>query len=108
MTTSALPAAQSLFRQALLDTGQDSSVPPGKERAVGEESHLDEMRSAIRGDFERLASRWGEQELLRVSDEAEADEEPFPDEPEADEELDAAEAEPELPRRSWLARLLAP
>jgi len=62
---------------------------------VGEESHLDEMRSAIRGDFERLASRWGEQELLRVSDEADA--EPVP-----------AEEEPELPRRSWLARLLAP
>ena len=76
---------------------------------MGEESHLDEMRSAIRGDFERLASRRGEQELLRVSDAAVADEEPEPfrDEPEADEELVPAEVEPE-PRRSWLARLLAP
>ena len=73
---------------------------------MGEESHLDEMRSAIRGDFERLASRWGEQELLRVSEEAVGDEEP-PHEPESDDEL-PAEAEPELPRRSWLARLLAP
>ncbi len=30
-----------------------------------EESHLDDMRSAIRGDFERLAERRGVQELLR-------------------------------------------
>jgi hypothetical protein len=64
---------------------------------VGEESHLDEMRSAIRGDFERLADRRGEQELLRVPEAAEADAEP----PSADDE-------PENPRRSWLARLLAP
>ena len=64
---------------------------------MGEESHLDEMRSAIRGAFERLARRRGEQELLRVPDEAEADAEPV-----------AAEDEPESPPRSWLARLLAP
>jgi hypothetical protein len=32
---------------------------------VREESHLDDMRSAIRGDFERLARRRGGQELLR-------------------------------------------
>jgi len=38
---------------------------------VREESHLDEMRSAIRGDFERLAERPGEQELRRVSSEDE-------------------------------------
>ena len=36
-----------------------------------EESHLDEMRSAIRGDFERLAERRGEQELMRVDTEPE-------------------------------------
>ena len=36
--------------------------------AVREESQLDDMRSAIRGDFERLAERRGEQELMRVSD----------------------------------------
>lgn len=64
---------------------------------MGEESHLDEMRSAIRGDFERLARRRGEQELLRVSDEAVVDEVP-----------EAAEAEAEPKRRSWLSRLISP
>lgn len=34
-----------------------------------EESHLDDMRSAIRGDFERLAERRGGQELMRPADE---------------------------------------
>lgn len=80
-----------------------------------EESQLDEMRSAIRGDFERLAERRGEQELMRVV-------EPEP-EPEAEAEADrihepahgeevAPETQPELeepePRRSWLARFLSP
>ena len=62
-----------------------------------EESHLDEMRSAIRGDFERLAERRGEQELLRVSGE---EEDPEP----------VAEEHDEEPRRSrsWLARLISP
>lgn len=55
------------------------------------------MRSAIRGDFERLAERRGEQELLRVSGE---EEDPEP----------AAEEYDEEPRRSrsWLARLISP
>ena len=55
------------------------------------------MRSAIRGDFERLAERRGEQELLRVSGEEE--------DPEA-----VAEEYEEEPRRSrsWLARLFSP
>jgi hypothetical protein len=35
---------------------------------VREESHLDDMRTAIRGDFERLAERRGGQELLSVPD----------------------------------------
>ncbi len=35
-----------------------------------EESHLDDMRSAIRGDFERLAERRGGQELMSADDEA--------------------------------------
>jgi hypothetical protein len=35
-----------------------------------EESHLDDMRSAIRGDFERLAERRGGQELMSVPVEA--------------------------------------
>lgn len=64
---------------------------------MGEESHLDEMRSAIRGDFERLAERRGEQELMRVGDEGP---EPEPEQP--------AETEPEPERRSWLARLFSP
>jgi len=64
---------------------------------VREESHLDEMRSAIRGDFERLAERRGEQELLRVSGEDEDSE-------------GVAEEHGKEPRRSrsWLARLFSP
>lgn len=64
-----------------------------------EESQLDDMRAAIRGDFERLAERRGEQELMRVT------------EPEL-----AAEVAPPTPvetveqvqRRSWLSRFIAP
>jgi hypothetical protein len=63
---------------------------------VAEESHLDEMRSAIRGDFERLAERRGEQELMRVAEDAEPESEPAPE----------SEAEP--PRRSWFARFASP
>ena len=79
-----------------------------------EESHLDEMREAIRGDFERLAERRGEQELLRVDEpedaanqpelEAPRDMEPAPEvevQPDSDYETD-----PE--QRSWLARFLSP
>ena len=65
---------------------------------MSEESHLDEMRSAIRGDFERLAERRGEQELLRV-----------PEAPEpAGDELAATISSFAAPQRSWLARLFAP
>jgi hypothetical protein len=35
---------------------------------VREESHLEDMRDAIRGDFERLAKRRGSQELMRSSE----------------------------------------
>lgn len=76
-----------------------------------EESHLDEMRSAIRGDFERLAERRGEQELMRVEDDGPS-EDPVQlveshvasesVEPEA-----APEIEHELDPRSWLARLFS-
>lgn len=62
-----------------------------------EESQLDHMRSAIRGDFERLAERRGEQELMRVSE----------DEPEALEVDVPANAEDEAPRRSWFARFVS-
>jgi hypothetical protein len=68
---------------------------------VREESHLDDMRQAIRGDFDRLAARRGEQELMRVHE---------PDAPEAPREEPApAELEPahDLPRRSWLSRMLS-
>jgi len=75
---------------------------------VREESQLDEMRTAIRGDFERLAKRRGEQELLRVS-------EPEPREPEITPEIQpeieiGPEVDPEIEpqRRSWLSRLLSP
>lgn len=75
-----------------------------------EESHLDEMRDAIRGDFERLAERRGEQELMRVTEpeEVAVAEEPAP-EPEQEAELELLpEPEPEEPeRRSWLARLFS-
>jgi hypothetical protein len=80
---------------------------------MAEESHLDEMREAIRGDFERLAERRGDQELLRVDEpedpevgaRQEAESEPGVSEPDDDGEVDA-DTEPEP--RSWLARLLSP
>jgi hypothetical protein len=70
-----------------------------------DESHLDEMREAIRGDFERLAERRGEQQLLHVAepDDAPDEAEPMPEiEAEIEAEIDAED------RRSWLARLLSP
>jgi hypothetical protein len=65
---------------------------------VREESQLDDMRSAIRGDFERLAERRGEQELMRVSE----------DERDTLEAEVSASAEDEAPRRSWFARIVSP
>jgi len=77
---------------------------------VREESHLDDMRDAIRGDFERLAERRGEQELMRVTDPEEdaVAAEPAP-EPEHEAEPEPLpEPEPEEPEhRSWLARLFS-
>jgi hypothetical protein len=66
---------------------------------VREESHLDDMRAAIRGDFERLAERRGSQELMQER-QPEPEEGPDPIEPE---EV-ADESEP--PRKGFLARLL--
>jgi hypothetical protein len=105
---------------------------------VREESHLEDMRSAIRGDFERLAERRGEQVLMRV-DEAPSEPQPEADEPDEPETEDALDQQPEAapdpdpepdghhelvaedglerqpepeegaePRRSWLARFLSP
>ncbi len=65
--------------------------------AVREESQLDDMRSAIRGDFERLAERRGEQELMRVPDVSPA---PEPEPAAARSELE--------PPRSWFARFISP
>ena len=83
-----------------------------------EESHLDDMRSAIRGDFERLAERRGGQELMSLDDEppepdvAEPTPEPEPAvEPEPEPDTESA-TEPEREpasddtRSSWLDRLL--
>lgn len=74
-----------------------------------EESHLEEMRSAIRGDFERLADRRGDQELMRVVEDA-ADDDPVLVEPESAQAADAPEPEPGPAdaTRSWLARFLSP
>jgi hypothetical protein len=68
---------------------------------MAEESHLDEMRAAIRGDFERLAERRGDQELLRTTDPEEASEEAEWGS-EAEVKVGAEDG------RSWLARILAP
>lgn len=67
-----------------------------------EESHLEDMRSAIRGDFERLAERRGDQELMRVEAE--------PDTPAEAPHEDAADSRsaPEEQRRSWLSRFVSP
>ena len=102
---------------------------------VREESHLDDMRAAIRRDFERLEERRGEQELMRPAaertPEAQAPAEPLSElptvEPEPDSqpapiELVVEAAKPSLqqtvasddstehsgspPKRSWLDRLL--
>ncbi|MGH3111366.1 MAG: hypothetical protein ACRDQT_10655 [Gaiellaceae bacterium] len=78
-----------------------------------EESHLDDMRAAIRGDFERLEERRGEQDLMRIAEELEASEQPEPEPTRASVLEDAPAPEPE-PRgeaaqpepRSWLDRLL--
>ena len=65
---------------------------------VREESHLDDMRAAIRGDFERLAERRGGQELMQEVDDSPASEvESPPSEADSPPELDlpaASEADP--------------
>ena len=75
-----------------------------------EESHLDEMREAIRGDFERLAERRGEQELLHVDELDDAGDQPELEAlPEVDPEEEVeAEVDLDPERRSWLARFLSP
>jgi hypothetical protein len=77
---------------------------------VREESHLDEMRDAIRGDFERLAERRGEQELMRATDpedSAVAEQRALEPEQEAEPELHLDPEPEEAEHRSWLARLFS-
>ena len=40
----------------------------GNQPLMREKSHLDDMRAAIRGDFERLEERRGAQELMRLTE----------------------------------------
>ena len=65
-----------------------------------EESQLEDMRSAIRGDFERLVERRGEQVLMRVSEQ-----EPVA---EVEVQIEVETVQEETPRRSWLARFVSP
>jgi hypothetical protein len=66
---------------------------------VREESHLEAMRDAIRGDFERLEERRGDQVVLRIRERPESTEQ-------ATAEPAASEVEAVRPRRSWIDRLL--
>jgi len=65
---------------------------------VRERSHLDDMRTALRGDFERLAERRGGQELMQAP----------ADDPEPQPAEDVAEPEEPVARsrlshlRRWL------
>jgi outer membrane biosynthesis protein TonB len=62
---------------------------------VREESHLEDMRDAIRGDFERLAKRRGSQELMRSSENAAEHEPDVPVPPREPEPIPAPEPIPE-------------
>lgn len=66
-----------------------------------EESHLDDMRAAIRGDFERLAQRRGAQELMQ-----EQDPEPEPADVEPPEAAPSPEEAEEPRKKGFFARLL--
>jgi hypothetical protein len=74
-----------------------------------EESHLDEMREAIRGDFERLAERRGEQELMQEvpPEVAPAAEQEGPARASTLQAEDEVPSDEEHARRSWLARLFS-
>ena len=77
-----------------------------------EESHLEDMRAAIRGDFDRLAERRGEQELMVEATDREptatsaTDPVPKSAGPSLQQNI-ASEQEDDHPRRSWLSRLLS-
>ncbi|MDQ3672221.1 MAG: hypothetical protein M3364_07270 [Actinomycetota bacterium] len=88
----------------------------GNGQIVREESHLDDMRAALRGDFERLEERRGEQVLLKPREQPEQPERPEVGtsgaEPSSDESETAAfrqtdaTVEREPTKRSWIDRLL--
>lgn len=65
-----------------------------------EESQLEDMRSAIRGDFARLAERRGDQELMRVEPEGEH----AVVEPALVDQVEETAPRP----RSWFARFVSP
>ena len=82
----------------------------GNGHVVREESHLDDMRAAIRGDFERLEERRGEQVLLRPREHSEL-EASVSDDPVSEVDAPTLEAVPgdeplPAPKRSWIDRLL--
>jgi hypothetical protein len=60
---------------------------------VREKSHIDDMRSAIRGDFERLAERRGGQELMREPQEQPPAHPPGEPEPPVTHETEQTESE---------------
>jgi outer membrane biosynthesis protein TonB len=65
---------------------------------VREESHLEDMRDAIRGDFERLAKRRGSQELMRSSENVVEHEPDVPVPPREPEPIPEPEPSPEPTR----------
>lgn len=73
---------------------------------VREESHLDDMRAAIRGDFERLERRLGAQELMQVGEDEPPDEPADTEQAEQADEDELSEPLAEQPGRSWLDRML--
>jgi len=76
-----------------------------------DESHLDDMRATIRGDFERLEERRGEQVLFRPREQREVETpaiEPSPgdrDTPSLQQTV-ASDKVLEQRKRSWIERLL--
>lgn len=77
-----------------------------------EESHLDDMRAAIRGDFARLAERRGKHELKVAAEGGEptpkSDPAPGAEGPDPSlQETVASDQRDPHPRRSWLRRLFS-
>ncbi|MDQ3122649.1 MAG: hypothetical protein M3Q59_08960 [Actinomycetota bacterium] len=74
-----------------------------------EESHLDDMRAAIRGDFERLEERRGERVLLRPREQPELEpglSDPITEPEDATVETALSDGPELASKRSWIDRLL--